>query len=145
MSVLEVRDLSIRFGGLQALQDVNLEVNEYEIVGLIGVSFVILGAAMIVVQSQREDRALFAVLDFILTETPVKAAEDFLSFGNPNVVQFFPQFIGALGLLLTLTKYRGGIGEQIRPLTQWLAGKPFSIHGDADSGPAAVEGSSVRA
>jgi hypothetical protein len=34
--VLEVRDLSIRFGGLQALQDVNLEVNEYEIVGLIG-------------------------------------------------------------------------------------------------------------
>ncbi len=36
MSVLEVSDLSIRFGGLQALQDVNLEVNEYEIVGLIG-------------------------------------------------------------------------------------------------------------
>jgi branched-chain amino acid transport system ATP-binding protein len=34
--VLEVRDLSIRFGGLQALQDVNLEVNEFEIVGLIG-------------------------------------------------------------------------------------------------------------
>ena len=36
MSVLEVRDLSIRFGGLQALQDFTLEVNEYEIVGLIG-------------------------------------------------------------------------------------------------------------
>jgi branched-chain amino acid transport system ATP-binding protein len=36
VSVLEVRDLSIRFGGLQALQDLNLEVNEYEIVGLIG-------------------------------------------------------------------------------------------------------------
>lgn len=36
MSVLEVRDLAIRFGGLQALQDLNLEVNEYEIVGLIG-------------------------------------------------------------------------------------------------------------
>ncbi|HVM15130.1 MAG TPA: ATP-binding cassette domain-containing protein [Egibacteraceae bacterium] len=36
MSVLEVKDLSIRFGGLQALQDVSLEVNEYEIVGLIG-------------------------------------------------------------------------------------------------------------
>jgi branched-chain amino acid transport system ATP-binding protein len=34
--VLEVRDLSIRFGGLQALQDVNLDVNEFEIVGLIG-------------------------------------------------------------------------------------------------------------
>jgi branched-chain amino acid transport system ATP-binding protein len=36
VSVLEVRDLSIRFGGLQALEDVNLDVNEYEIVGLIG-------------------------------------------------------------------------------------------------------------
>ncbi|MGB8651815.1 MAG: ABC transporter ATP-binding protein [Mycobacteriales bacterium] len=36
MSVLEVSDLSIRFGGLQALQDVSLQVNEFEIVGLIG-------------------------------------------------------------------------------------------------------------
>ncbi|MCW2776695.1 MAG: amino acid/amide transporter ATP-binding protein 1, family [Frankiales bacterium] len=36
MSVLEVQDLSIRFGGLQALKDVTLQVNEFEIVGLIG-------------------------------------------------------------------------------------------------------------
>ncbi len=36
MSVLEVQDLAIRFGGLQALQGLNLEVNEFEIVGLIG-------------------------------------------------------------------------------------------------------------
>jgi branched-chain amino acid transport system ATP-binding protein len=36
VSVLEVNDLSIRFGGLQALQDVSLTVNEFEIVGLIG-------------------------------------------------------------------------------------------------------------
>ncbi len=35
-AVLEAQDLSIRFGGLQALQDVSIEVNEYEIVGLIG-------------------------------------------------------------------------------------------------------------
>jgi branched-chain amino acid transport system ATP-binding protein len=34
--VLEVRNLSIRFGGLQALEDVNIDVNEWEIVGLIG-------------------------------------------------------------------------------------------------------------
>jgi branched-chain amino acid transport system ATP-binding protein len=34
--VLEVSDLSIRFGGLQALSDLTLEVNEFEIVGLIG-------------------------------------------------------------------------------------------------------------
>jgi branched-chain amino acid transport system ATP-binding protein len=36
VSVLEVRDLSIRFGGLQALQDLTMEINEFEIVGLIG-------------------------------------------------------------------------------------------------------------
>jgi branched-chain amino acid transport system ATP-binding protein len=36
MKVLETFDVSIRFGGLQALRDVSLEVNEFEIVGLIG-------------------------------------------------------------------------------------------------------------
>ena len=36
MSVLEVRDLAIRFGGLQALQDFSIDVGEWEIVGLIG-------------------------------------------------------------------------------------------------------------
>src|ERR687896_2546895 len=35
-SVLEVRDTGIRFGGLVALEDVNLDVPEWEIVGLIG-------------------------------------------------------------------------------------------------------------
>ena len=34
--MLEVRDLSIRFGGLQALDRVSVEVGEWEIVGLIG-------------------------------------------------------------------------------------------------------------
>jgi branched-chain amino acid transport system ATP-binding protein len=36
MAVLETRGVSIRFGGLQALLDVSIEVGEYEIVGLIG-------------------------------------------------------------------------------------------------------------
>ncbi len=34
--VMTTRDIGIRFGGLQALADVNIEVNQYEIVGLIG-------------------------------------------------------------------------------------------------------------
>jgi branched-chain amino acid transport system ATP-binding protein len=36
MSVLEAKDLSIRFGGVQAARDVTIEVGEYEIVGIIG-------------------------------------------------------------------------------------------------------------
>ena len=36
MSVLEVRDLSINFGGVKALQGVDLKAGEWEIVGIIG-------------------------------------------------------------------------------------------------------------
>ncbi|HZT67438.1 MAG TPA: ABC transporter ATP-binding protein [Acidimicrobiales bacterium] len=36
MAVLELRDVSIRFGGLQALSSLSLSVGEWEIVGLIG-------------------------------------------------------------------------------------------------------------
>ena len=36
MAVLDVDSISIRFGGLQALQDVSVRVQEFEIVGLIG-------------------------------------------------------------------------------------------------------------
>jgi branched-chain amino acid transport system ATP-binding protein len=36
MSVLEVRDLTIRFGGLTAIDGLNLKVDEWEIVGLMG-------------------------------------------------------------------------------------------------------------
>lgn len=36
MTMLEGRDVSIRFGGVQALANVDFAVNEYEIVGLIG-------------------------------------------------------------------------------------------------------------
>ena len=36
MSLLKVENLSIQFGGLKAVQNVNLEVAERELVGLIG-------------------------------------------------------------------------------------------------------------
>ena len=36
MSVLEISDVSIRFGGLAALAGLTMTINEFEIVGLIG-------------------------------------------------------------------------------------------------------------
>ncbi len=96
---------------------------------------------------------LFATLSFLFDETWVGSVQEFLirtvSFGSETAQANFDSsavgFVGALGLLLTLVQYPGGIGQQIRPFTSWLSGKPFSLHGDSDSGPAAVEGSSARA
>lgn len=87
---------------------------------------------------------LFAILPFLLGETFLHHVEGFI-FRTPNLKQFAEQFIGAFLLLVTLTMYRGGIGQQIKPFTDWLSGKPFSLHDDSESGPGAVEGSNVRA
>jgi branched-chain amino acid transport system permease protein len=53
--------------------------------------------------------------------------------------------IGALLLLQTLIFNPGGIGGQLRPLSRWMTGNKFELHEATESGPAAVEGSSVRA
>lgn len=97
--------------------------------------------------------SLFASLGFLLDETWVHQIQRgfvfALSFGNEsaklNIEGFIVAFIGALGLLLTIVLNPGGIAQQIRPITNWLSGKPFSLHDDSDGGPAAVEGSRVRA
>jgi branched-chain amino acid transport system permease protein len=49
--------------------------------------------------------------------------------------------IGAILLLLTLTLNPGGIAQQVRPVTAWLAGKPFSMkhhEGGVQTGGAGV-------
>ncbi|MBW3557952.1 MAG: branched-chain amino acid ABC transporter permease [Actinobacteria bacterium] len=50
--------------------------------------------------------------------------------------------LGPLLLLLTLTLYPGGIGQQIRPIQRWLAGHRFNLH---DRGDKEVQISDVRA
>jgi ABC-type branched-subunit amino acid transport system permease subunit len=97
--------------------------------------------------------ALFASLSFLLEETWLGAVQHFLvnilSFGSEsaeiNIEGSIVGFIGAVGLLLTIVLNPGGIAQQIRPITRWLSGKPFSLHEDKDTGPGSVEGSSVRA
>jgi len=56
-----------------------------------------------------------------------------------------PGLIGAVLLLQTLLFNRGGIGAQVAPLSRWMTGHRFQLHPSAESGPSAVEGSSVRA
>lgn len=94
--------------------------------------------------------AFFGLLDYLLEETAIKGAvldNVFGLFGEAGTQaeQFAPQFLGALLLILTLVFNPGGIAQQLKPITRWVSGQPFSLHGDAESGPAAVEGSSVRA
>ena len=50
--------------------------------------------------------------------------------------------IGPLLLLLTLIQFPGGIGQQLRPLTQWMAGHRFDPH---DRGLKEVQITDVRA
>jgi branched-chain amino acid transport system permease protein len=87
---------------------------------------------------------LFASLDFLLHKTWLHQVNDFV-FRFDNAPQFAVGFIGALGLILTLVQFPGGLGQQVRPITRWLGGQRFRLHGDDEGGPAAVEGSSVRA
>ncbi|MCW2615964.1 MAG: amino acid/amide transporter rane protein 2, family [Frankiales bacterium] len=101
--------------------------------------------------------SFFAVLPFLLEDSPLKRAEEaiagVLSFGDAgteaNIIQFFPQALGALLLLLTLVQFPGGLAQQVRPFTDWLKGEPFDARAllphRGSSGPGTVEGSSVRA
>jgi branched-chain amino acid transport system permease protein len=87
---------------------------------------------------------LFASLSYVLDETWLHGlSEKAFQFGDSQ--QFVVGFLGALGLLLTLVQFPGGLAQQLRPLTRWLAGGRLTLHGDDDAGPAAVEGSHVRA
>jgi branched-chain amino acid transport system permease protein len=95
---------------------------------------------------------LFATLDYLLEDTFLNVIErgfvnggTFLNLSQSNLEQYDVAFIGALGLILTLVFNPGGIAQQNKPFFDWLAGKPFSLHGDKESGPGAVEGSNVRA
>lgn len=61
----------------------------------------------------------------------------------PNLTkEVAPLVLGPILLLLTITLYPGGIGQQLRPLTSWLRGKRFDRH---DKGPKEVMVADVRA
>lgn len=47
---------------------------------------------------------------------------------NADIILSLKIAIGAGLLLLTVTRFPGGIAQQIHPVTEWLSGKPFPRH-----------------
>lgn len=101
--------------------------------------------------------SLFASLSYILEETWMHSIQTFLSgllsFGSStaeaNIEQFSVGLLGALGLLLTVVQFPGGLAQQFKAYFDWIFGKPFNVHDvlhpGKESGPGTAEGSNVRA
>lgn len=87
--------------------------------------------------------AFFALIGYLIEQF---AFIDWLLRGIPYAPHLTPEIaplvLGPLLLLLTLTLYPGGIGQQIRPILRWLGGHRFDIH---DRGAKEVQITDVRA
>ena len=87
--------------------------------------------------------AFFALLGFLIEKFHIIAvALEKIPVAPTLTPQIAPLVLGPLLLLLTLTMYPGGIGQQIRPILRWLGGHRFDIH---DRGEKEVQISDVRA
>jgi branched-chain amino acid transport system permease protein len=86
--------------------------------------------------------ALFATIEYVIHHVP--GLESFLRvIPGPTLTGGSAAYVlGPLLLLLTLTMFPGGIGQQIRPLVRWLAGHKFDIH---DRGLREVQVTDIRA
>jgi len=125
-------------GALFAYRSQQFAEQDYEFqLGLTFVLMTVVGGL-----NSRVGVVLGATVFALLRET--LASIDFIVDLFENAA-YLPDLIGALLLVLTLVFNPGGIAQQIKPLTRWLAGGRFTMHGEDDGGPAAVEGSRVRA
>jgi branched-chain amino acid transport system permease protein len=61
-----------------------------------------------------------------------------------NILQFGPDFIAAMLLILTLVFNPGGLAQQLSPFVRWLRGGPLLAPGTRRGAPVPVEGSRVR-
>jgi branched-chain amino acid transport system permease protein len=89
--------------------------------------------------------AFFALLDLLLQGRPLRYIIDVLGWipGAPDLTPAIARLvIGPILLLFTLTLFPGGIGQQIRPVVQWLTGHRFDLK---DRGLKEVQISDVRA
>jgi branched-chain amino acid transport system permease protein len=87
--------------------------------------------------------AFFALIGYFIEKFHwIEVALQQIPFAPTLTPQIAPLVLGPVLLLLTLTLYPGGIGQQIRPILRWLAGDKFDIH---DRGDKEVQISDVRA
>ena len=87
--------------------------------------------------------AFFALLGFFIEKYHfIETALSKIPFAPNLTAEIAPLVLGPLLLLLTLTMYPGGIGQQMRPLIGWLRGNRFDLH---DRGEKEVQISDVRA
>jgi branched-chain amino acid transport system permease protein len=75
--------------------------------------------------------AFFGLLDYLLSHL-------FSSVGLANYYtdhkNFLPGLLGAVLLLDTVIRRPGGLGQVLGPLTRWMSGKPFTLHGGDETG-----------
>jgi branched-chain amino acid transport system permease protein len=74
--------------------------------------------------------AFFALFPFLLDAAPFVSDTGTITlpFFGETIVAIFVPVLGALLLLLTITTYPGGIGQQLLPIRRWLAGGSFLEH-----------------
>ncbi|MBI4729216.1 MAG: branched-chain amino acid ABC transporter permease [Acidobacteria bacterium] len=81
--------------------------------------------------------AFFAVFQLVVGALAKGASFHWPIVGDV-LVQTLSPLLGALLLLLTLTLFPGGIGQQLLPVRRWLAGGPVSTRGHHRAGAAAT-------
>jgi branched-chain amino acid transport system permease protein len=87
--------------------------------------------------------AFFALLGFFIEKFHIiEAGLEKIPLAPTLTAQIAPLVLGPLLLLLTLTLYPGGIGQQIRPILRWVGGHRFDLH---DRGEKEVQIADVRA
>jgi branched-chain amino acid transport system permease protein len=85
---------------------------------------------------------LFAMVEYFIHHVPgLERLLDIIP-GPPLSAGAAGLVLGPILLLLTLTLFPGGIGQQIRPFVRWMAGHQFDIH---DRGLREVQVTDVRA
>jgi len=117
-------------GGLFAFSSQQFNGNDFSFqLALTFVLMTVVGGA-----GSRVGVAVGAII-FALLHTVVSHAGPFVSFANlfpastaANILQFGPDLIGAFLLLLTLAFNPGGLAQQLKPVSRWMAGGPFRIH-----------------